>query len=55
MKDKAFVEKAKRLVKEGKETTSFGYAKDLAMNPRRFAYYLVHMQRYFKKFKTYCR
>ena len=48
-------EKAKRLVKEGKETTSFGYAKDLAMNPRRFAYYLVHMQRYFKKFKTYCR
>lgn len=55
VKDKAFVEKAKRLVKEGKETTSFGYAKDLAMNPRRFAYYLVHMQRYFKKFKTYCR
>ena len=55
VKDKAFVEKAKRLVKEGKETTSFGYAKDLAMNPKRFAYYLVHMQRYFKKFKTYCR
>ena len=43
VKDKAFVEKAKRLVKEGKETTSFGYAKDLAMNPKRFAYYLVHM------------
>ena len=42
-----------RLVREGRETTSFGCGYDLRWNPRRFAYYLVHMQRYFKKFKTY--
>ncbi len=53
VKDPAFVAKAKQLVKEGKETSSFGYKFDLATNPKRFAYYLVHMQRYFKKFKTY--
>jgi D-aspartate ligase len=53
VKDPAFVEKARRLVREGRETTSFGCGYDLRWNPRRFAYYLVHMQRYFKKFKTY--
>lgn len=53
VKDAAFVEKAKRLAREKKETTSFGYRYDLAANPRRLAYYLVHLQRYFKKFKTY--
>lgn len=53
VKDAAFVQKARALVKAGKETTSFGYRYDLAANPRRLAYYLVHMQRYFKKFKTY--
>ena len=49
VKDPAFVEKARRLVREGRETTSFGCGYDLRWNPRRFAYYLVHMQRYFKK------
>ncbi|MEF9970323.1 MAG: ATP-grasp domain-containing protein [Ruthenibacterium sp.] len=53
VKDPAFVAKAKELVKAGKETSSFGMQYDLATNPKRFAYYLVHMQRYFKKFKTY--
>jgi len=53
VKDAAFVQKARALVKAGKETTSFGYRYDLAANPQRLAYYLVHMQRYFKKFKTY--
>ena len=47
------MEKARRLVREGRETTSFGCGYDLRWNPRRFASYLVHMQRYFKKFKTY--
>ncbi|MEG0911644.1 MAG: ATP-grasp domain-containing protein [Ruthenibacterium sp.] len=55
VKDPAFVAKAKELVKAGKETSSFGMSYDLATNPKRFAYYLVHMQRYFKKFKTYYR
>ena len=53
VRDPAFVAKAKQLVKEGKETTSFGYKFDLRLNPKRCAYYLVHMQRYFKKFKKY--
>ena len=53
VRDAAFVEKAKALTKAGKETSSFGYRFDLATNPRRLAYFLVHMQRYFKKFKTY--
>lgn len=55
VKDPAFVAQAKALVKAGKETTSFGCRYDLSLNPRRLAYYLIHMQRYFKKFKTYCR
>lgn len=41
------------LCARARETTSFGCGYDLRWNPRRFAYYLVHMQRYFKKFKTY--
>lgn len=53
VRDAAFVEKARSLAKQGKETCTFRYKKDLRFNPRRFAYYLVHMQRYFKKFKTY--
>ena len=53
VKSPAFVAKARQLAREGRETTSFGYRPDLLTNPKRMAYYLVHMQRYFKKFKTY--
>lgn len=55
VKDAAFIEKAKRLSREGLETTTLGYRPDLNGNPKRLGYYLVHMQRYFKKFKTYCK
>lgn len=55
VRDPEFVAKAKALTKAGKETSSFGYGFDFKGNPKRFAYYLVHMQRYFKKFKTYYR
>ena len=55
VKDPAFVEKAKQLVREGKETTSFGYKPDLVTNPKRLAYLIVHMHRYYKKYKTYCK
>lgn len=54
VKDASFVARAKRLCREGRETTSLGYAPDLRANPRRYAYYLVHMGRYFKKFRKYC-
>lgn len=53
VKDPAFVERAKALCRAGRETTSLGYRYDLAMNPKRLAYYLIHMQRYFRKFSTY--
>lgn len=53
VRDEAFVKQAKALTAAGKETCSFRYAYDLRTNPRRLAYYFVHMQRYFKKFKTY--
>lgn len=54
VKDKAFVEKAKQLCKEGKESCTLNYKFDLK-NPKRLAYYLVHGQRYYKKYKTYCK
>lgn len=54
-KDAAFVAQARQLVREKKETTALGYAFDLRANPKRLAYYLVHLQRYFKKYKTYCK
>ncbi|MEG0769158.1 MAG: ATP-grasp domain-containing protein [Ruthenibacterium sp.] len=53
VRDPEFVAQAKALKKAGRQTSSFGYAFDLVTNPKRLAYYLVHMQRYFKKFKTY--
>lgn len=53
VKNKEFIAKAKMLTKQGKETSSFAYGYDLRTNPKRLAYYLVHMQRYFKKFKLY--
>lgn len=48
-----FVQKARRLAAEGKESCTFRYTPDLRFNFKRMAYYLVHMQRYYKKFKTY--
>ena len=53
VKDKQFVEKAKQLSAAGKETCSFNFSADLRLNPKRFAYYLIHMHRYYKKFETY--
>lgn len=53
MHDAAFAAKAKELAAQGKETVTFRYGPDLRWNPRRLAYYLVHMQRYFKKYKMY--
>lgn len=53
VKDAAFVARAKQLARQGKETVTLDYAFDLRKNPKRFAYYLIHMQRYYKKFKTY--
>ncbi len=53
VKDRAFVETARRLARQGKESVTLDYAYDLRANPKRRAYYLVHMQRYYKKFRTY--
>lgn len=53
VKDAAFVAHAKRLCRAGKEMSSLAYAPDLRGNPRRYAYYLVHMARYYKKFRKY--
>ncbi len=53
VKDKQFVEKAKMLKKSGEHSTSLGYKHDLMANPKRLLYYIIHMQRYFKKFKKY--
>lgn len=53
VKDAAFVERAKKLARQGRETVTLDYAFDLRTNPKRLAYYLIHMQRYYKKFKTY--
>ena len=50
---RAFVEKARALAAGGKESTTFGYRYDLVRRPLRLAYVLVHLQRYFKKYRTY--
>ena len=55
VKDPTFVEKAKQLVRVGKETTSLCYKPDIVTNPRRLTYLIVHMHRYYKKYKTYCK
>lgn len=54
VKDQAFITKAKQLCKDGKESCTLNYKHDLK-SPKRLAYYLVHGQRYFKKYKTYCK
>lgn len=53
VKDKDFVAKARKLARQGKESVTLDYAFDLRANPKRRAYYLIHMQRYYKKFRTY--
>ena len=53
VQDPAFVEKARALAAGGKESTTFGYRYDLVRRPLRLAYVLVHLQRYFKKYRTY--
>ena len=53
VKDPAFVEKAQALAAAGRETTTFGYKHDLWRHPLRAAYYAVHMQRYYKKYRLY--
>lgn len=50
--DPKFVEEAKRLAAEGKESMSFDYPYDLKGNPLRWAYVKVHVHRYFDKFKN---
>ncbi len=55
VKDEDFVKKAKELKRAGKHSTSLNYSSDLLFNPKRFAYYVIHMHRYFNKFKTYCK
>ncbi len=53
VKDKDFIQNAKQLCKQKNESCSFNYSFDLKMNLKRFAYYLVHQYRYYKKFETY--
>ena len=50
VKDPAFVERAKRLVKERKEAMSFNYGPDLFLNPMRYAWMKIHVHRYRDKF-----
>ncbi len=51
--DKALVEKAKKIVKSGHVSSSLGYGYDLRINPRRYAYFLIHNFRYYKKYRLY--
>ena len=47
--DKSLVEKAKMIVKSGNVSSSLGYGYDLRINPCRYAYFLIHNFRYYKK------
>ena len=51
--DKALVEKAKKLAREGKSSCSLKYKYDLKMNPIRFIYVFEQLRRQKKKFKIY--
>lgn len=52
VKDAAFVERARRLAREGDASVTFDYAPDLRGNLLRWLYVKVHMRRYFKKFAS---
>lgn len=51
--DKALLGKVRALAKEGKESTSLFYGKDILRRPLRAAYVLIHNMRYFGKYKKY--
>lgn len=50
VKDPAFVERAKKLVAQGKEYMSLNYGYDLRFNPKRWAWVKIHVHRYKDKF-----
>lgn len=51
--DSALVEEARRLAREGKESSSVWYGKDLCLNPLRFLCVLEQLRRQKQKFKIY--
>lgn len=51
--DKALVETAKRLAREGREMSSVWYGKDIAFNPLRFLCVAEQLRRQKQKFKIY--
>lgn len=51
--DKSLVSKAKNIVKKGDASSSLGCGYDLRINPARFAYFLIHNLRYYKKYRLY--
>lgn len=55
VKDQELVNKAKRLVSEGKSATSFGYEKDLKGNFKRRWYIFLYNINQMRKFKKYCK
>lgn len=55
VKDQKLVNKAKKLVSEGKSATSFGYEKDLKGNFKRRWYIFLYSINQMRKFKKYCK
>lgn len=55
VKDQKLVNKAKKLVSEGKSATSFGYEKDLKGNFKRRWYIFLYNINQMRKFKKYCK
>ena len=51
--EKPLEEKVRSLVKEGKESTTLFYPRELWQNPLRSAYVLIHNMRYFGKYNKY--
>ena len=55
VKDQELVNKAKKLVQEGKSATSFGYKNDLKGNFKRRWYIFLYSINQMRKFKKYCK
>ncbi|WP_042271481.1 carboxylate--amine ligase [[Clostridium] dakarense] len=55
VKNQELVNKAKKLVSEGKSATSFGYEKDLKGNFKRRWYIFLYNINQMRKFKKYCK
>lgn len=55
VKDQELVNKAKKLVQEGKSATSFGYKADLKGNFKRRWYIFLYSINQMRKFKKYCK